>query len=242
MARRLRRCARHLGTARAPGRLYDLGPYPGITAPRRRGEWVAGDLYELRSPRALLRVLDLYEAGAAGRERPRFVRVRAAVLLADGRRRSAWLYLYRPPVRAQHADSVRRLRPSSRRQLPARSELITALVRCGTVESLSSRASYVRSRRTATLAILVKCALRGSLRLRGAPLLNQAADASKSWCLHRQTHAPEHRPPVMKTRVGKRGRLATVAKRRHAAESRAVASSPASARKLEWPSRPTTTG
>jgi gamma-glutamylcyclotransferase (GGCT)/AIG2-like uncharacterized protein YtfP len=72
-----------------------------MTAPRRRGEWVAGDLYELRSPRALLRVLDLYEAGAAGRERPRFVRVRAGVLLADGRRRFAWLYLYRPPVRTQ---------------------------------------------------------------------------------------------------------------------------------------------
>lgn len=101
MARRLRRCARHLGPARAPGRLYDLGPYPGITAPGRSGEWVAGDLYELRSPRGLLRVLDRYEAGAAGRERPRFVRVRSLVLLADGRRRSAWLYLYRPPVRAQ---------------------------------------------------------------------------------------------------------------------------------------------
>jgi gamma-glutamylcyclotransferase (GGCT)/AIG2-like uncharacterized protein YtfP len=101
MARRLRRCARHVGTARAPGRLYDVGPYPGVTLPRRRSEWVAGDLYELRSPRALLRVLDLYEAGAAGRERPRFVRVRATVVLADGRRRSAWLYLYRPPVRPQ---------------------------------------------------------------------------------------------------------------------------------------------
>jgi gamma-glutamylcyclotransferase (GGCT)/AIG2-like uncharacterized protein YtfP len=101
MARRLRRCARHLGAARTPGRIYDLGPYPGMTAPRRRGEWVAGDLYELRTPRALLRALDLYEAGASGRERPRFVRVRATVFVADGRSRFAWLYLYRPPVRAQ---------------------------------------------------------------------------------------------------------------------------------------------
>ena len=87
--------------SRAPGRLYDLGPYPGLTAPRRRGEWVAGDLYELFAPRALLRVLDRYEAGAAGRERPRFVRVRVAVIVAHGRRRSAWVYLYRPPVSAQ---------------------------------------------------------------------------------------------------------------------------------------------
>jgi gamma-glutamylcyclotransferase (GGCT)/AIG2-like uncharacterized protein YtfP len=101
MARRLRLSSRHLGTARARGRLYDLGPYPGLTAPRRRGDWVAGDLYALRSPRALLEVLDRYEAGSAGRERPRFVRVRATVLGAGGRRRFAWLYLYRPPVRPQ---------------------------------------------------------------------------------------------------------------------------------------------
>jgi gamma-glutamylcyclotransferase (GGCT)/AIG2-like uncharacterized protein YtfP len=101
MARRLRRSARYLGAARAPGRLYDLGPYPGLTAPRRHSEWGQGDLYELHRPRALLRVLDRYEAGAAGRERPRFVRVRAVVILANGRRRFAWLYLYRPPVRAQ---------------------------------------------------------------------------------------------------------------------------------------------
>jgi gamma-glutamylcyclotransferase (GGCT)/AIG2-like uncharacterized protein YtfP len=110
MARRLRRGARHLGAARTRGRLYDVGDYPGLTAARRRGEWVVGDLYELAAPRALLRALDRYEAGAAGRERARFVRVRASVLRASvtgasvmlgrGARRSAWLYLYRPPVRA----------------------------------------------------------------------------------------------------------------------------------------------
>jgi gamma-glutamylcyclotransferase (GGCT)/AIG2-like uncharacterized protein YtfP len=72
-----------------------------MKAPRRRGEWVAGDLYELRAPCELLSLLDLYEAGATGRERPRFVRVRATVLVKGGRKRSAWLYLYRPPVRPQ---------------------------------------------------------------------------------------------------------------------------------------------
>jgi gamma-glutamylcyclotransferase (GGCT)/AIG2-like uncharacterized protein YtfP len=100
MARRLRRGARYLGAARTPGRIYDLGRYPGLTVARRRSEWVVGDLYALSAPRALLRVLDRYEAGAAGREPARFVRVRAAVIQAPGVRRSAWLYLYRPPVRA----------------------------------------------------------------------------------------------------------------------------------------------
>ncbi len=99
MARRLRSAGRHLGAARAPGRLYDLGPYPGLLAAQRRGDWVVGDLYELSAPRALLRTLDRYEAGAAGRERPRFVRVRVAVVLVDGARRTAWLYRYCLPVR-----------------------------------------------------------------------------------------------------------------------------------------------
>jgi gamma-glutamylcyclotransferase (GGCT)/AIG2-like uncharacterized protein YtfP len=102
MARLLRAQARHLGTARTRGRLYDLGPYPGMTSPQRTIDWVTGDLYALRAPRALLGVLDAYEAGDVGRERPRFVRARAVVTLDGGRRRLAWLYLYRPPVRASH--------------------------------------------------------------------------------------------------------------------------------------------
>jgi gamma-glutamylcyclotransferase (GGCT)/AIG2-like uncharacterized protein YtfP len=101
MARRLRVYGRHLGVARTPGRLYDLGSYPCLTAARRRGDWVTGDLYELRAPRRLLQALDRYEAGAAGRERPRFVRVRVAVIWANGRRRAAWLYFYRAPVRPE---------------------------------------------------------------------------------------------------------------------------------------------
>jgi gamma-glutamylcyclotransferase (GGCT)/AIG2-like uncharacterized protein YtfP len=100
MARQLRRCARHVGAARAPGRLYDLGRYPGVTAARSKCEWVTGDLYRLRSPRSLFRVLDRYEAGEAGRERPRFVRVRIEVTLARGRRTVAWIYVYGLPVRA----------------------------------------------------------------------------------------------------------------------------------------------
>lgn len=100
MARLLRSQARHLGVVSTSGRLYDLGPYPGMKPPRCAGDRVTGDLYSLRAPRALLRTLDAYEAGDVGRERPRFVRVRTIVHLADGRRRAAWSYLYRPPVRA----------------------------------------------------------------------------------------------------------------------------------------------
>jgi gamma-glutamylcyclotransferase (GGCT)/AIG2-like uncharacterized protein YtfP len=101
MARRLRRCGKHLGIAVAPGRLYDLGSYPGLKRPRSRGDRVVGDVYALGAPREILAILDRYEAGQPGRERARFVRVQSVVAFANGARRRAWLYLYRPPVRPQ---------------------------------------------------------------------------------------------------------------------------------------------
>jgi gamma-glutamylcyclotransferase (GGCT)/AIG2-like uncharacterized protein YtfP len=97
MARWLAAAAHYVGPARARGRLYDLGPYPAMHSARGRRQWVVGDVYRVASPR-VLRVLDLYEAGASA-VRPRFVRVRCTVTLARGGRRSAWVYLYRPRVR-----------------------------------------------------------------------------------------------------------------------------------------------
>jgi len=92
MARRLRREGALIGSARVAGRLYDLGRYPGISRPRRREDWVIGELYRLARPTRTLRVLDRYEA--------RFVRELARVRV--GRRECrAWLYRFRGPVRAR---------------------------------------------------------------------------------------------------------------------------------------------
>ena len=97
MALWLRERAEPAGRARTLGRLYDLGPYPGMIAARRTREWVTGDVYRLRRPRSTLRTLDLYESGPAGRGRPRFVRVRRVVQI-NGRATPAWVYLYRLPI------------------------------------------------------------------------------------------------------------------------------------------------
>ena len=97
---RLRRESCLVGYARVAGRLYDLGRYPGLTEPRRAGEWVTGEIYRLRTPRITLRALDRYELGA----RPvsaRFARERAMATVARGSRRRVWVYRFLGPVRAE---------------------------------------------------------------------------------------------------------------------------------------------
>ena len=89
MAKWLRSNARHLGSATTPGRLYDLGAYPGMRVARGRRERVVGDVYRIANAR-VFRVLDRYEA--------RFVRERCLVQLARGGRKSAWAYRYRDSV------------------------------------------------------------------------------------------------------------------------------------------------
>jgi gamma-glutamylcyclotransferase (GGCT)/AIG2-like uncharacterized protein YtfP len=107
MARWLARVAVPAGVGRTRGRLYDLGAYPGLVSPLRRGEWVIGELYRLRSPRRILRTLDRYEAGPS-RTPPRFVRVRRRVEIGRRRVVICWLYLYQQPIlrctRVAHGD------------------------------------------------------------------------------------------------------------------------------------------
>jgi len=86
MAKWLRCNARYLGLATTPGRLYDLGAYPGMRAARGRRERVVGDVYRITNAR-VFRVLDRYEA--------RFLRERCIVHLARGGRKVAWAYRYR---------------------------------------------------------------------------------------------------------------------------------------------------
>jgi gamma-glutamylcyclotransferase (GGCT)/AIG2-like uncharacterized protein YtfP len=86
MARWLRGVARCLGSATAPGRLYDLGPYPCMRRGRGHRERVVGDVYRVTNPH-VFRVLDRYET--------KFVRERCIVRLDRGVRGTAWVYRYR---------------------------------------------------------------------------------------------------------------------------------------------------
>ena len=96
MARWLAGAARYVGSAKTRGRLYDLGPYPGLAVARGAREWVVGDVYRIGNPR-VLRALDRYEAGVRSSD-PTFERVSCVVTLEDGTRKSAWAYFYRRSV------------------------------------------------------------------------------------------------------------------------------------------------
>ena len=88
--------ARLLGPATVPGRLYDLGDYPGMLDPAAVGDRVVGELYELGEIDETLERLDEYEGCEAGRGG--FRRCIRSVLLEGGRARNAWIYLYQGEV------------------------------------------------------------------------------------------------------------------------------------------------
>jgi gamma-glutamylcyclotransferase (GGCT)/AIG2-like uncharacterized protein YtfP len=77
------------------GRLYDLGPYPGLVPDPSAASRVCGELFALPDDPALLTALDEYEGdprddGTDGL----FRRVEAVATLSDGRAVPCWVYVY----------------------------------------------------------------------------------------------------------------------------------------------------
>ncbi|MEN3974620.1 gamma-glutamylcyclotransferase family protein [Emcibacter sp. SYSU 3D8] len=83
-----------VGPCRIPGRLHDLGAYPGLT---RRPGMTEGRLYRIRDPR-VLRLLDAFEAYWPRRPKQSEY-LRRPVLLANPAL-WAWVYVYnrKPPA------------------------------------------------------------------------------------------------------------------------------------------------
>jgi gamma-glutamylcyclotransferase (GGCT)/AIG2-like uncharacterized protein YtfP len=91
--------ARFACDASMPGRLYNLGPFPGMTAAEGPAERVHGHLFEMNDPGALLLRLDAYEAVPQGLpEPPQYERDVRTVLTDDGREVVAWVYRYVGPL------------------------------------------------------------------------------------------------------------------------------------------------
>jgi gamma-glutamylcyclotransferase (GGCT)/AIG2-like uncharacterized protein YtfP len=83
---------RVIGPARVRGTLYDCGEYPALVTRSADGV-VTGLLLEFEDDRALPQ-LDAYEGVDSGL----YVRERMQVKLENGRRRTAWGYVYNRPI------------------------------------------------------------------------------------------------------------------------------------------------
>jgi gamma-glutamylcyclotransferase (GGCT)/AIG2-like uncharacterized protein YtfP len=77
-ARLLAEQGHFMGLARVPGRLYDLGLYPGAIASNQPDQWIQGEIFSVDS--ALLTALDEYEG-------PEFERAMAPTI-------DCWIYWY----------------------------------------------------------------------------------------------------------------------------------------------------
>jgi gamma-glutamylcyclotransferase (GGCT)/AIG2-like uncharacterized protein YtfP len=87
---RLKAVSTWLGRGAAPGRLWRISWYPGMTR-GRPGERVVGDVLEFAEP-GLLAALDAYEDASGGEGL--YVRGRTRVALDDGRQVGAWVWRY----------------------------------------------------------------------------------------------------------------------------------------------------
>ena len=92
----LRWHARRMGLATRPGKLHDLGGYPGLATSRRvstavLGGVVYGEVWRIIDGRRVWPLLDAYE-GLDGAS-PEYARERAAVRLVSGHFLTAWIYL-----------------------------------------------------------------------------------------------------------------------------------------------------
>lgn len=101
-ARLLHRHSTCLGRGSFPGRLYDLGSYPGAVYEARAAIRVHGDILHLPHPERVLPLLDEYEGYSPNRPRSSlFVRQRVEVESEQGPVR-CWVYLYNRPVGQSH--------------------------------------------------------------------------------------------------------------------------------------------
>jgi len=83
---------------RMPGKLFDLGEYPGAIFTREENRFVHGKIYRLNNPPKKLEVLDDYEGYGPGQAQPNlFVRELTDIEISTGKI-ACWVYLYNLPV------------------------------------------------------------------------------------------------------------------------------------------------
>ena len=95
----LARYADFIGDGYVHGKLYEVGGYPGMKLSENPVEKVYGEVYRLRDPDYVLKVLDEYEECNENYPEPHeYTRIQVTVHLTDGRVLQAWAYEYNYPT------------------------------------------------------------------------------------------------------------------------------------------------
>ena len=90
---------RPISPATILGRLYDLGPYPGVHLDVPDPDPVPGHLFELPEGPTVLPALDAYEDyDPASPETSLYLRQRTSASLPDGSSTECWVYVYNQPI------------------------------------------------------------------------------------------------------------------------------------------------
>lgn len=105
MYRLLARYANFVAEGTYQGRLYKIDFYPGVVPSNDPSEWVKGEVYSLREPSIILPKLDQYEECGPGFPEPtEYVRRCQEIVLSDGTKCSAWVYIYN-----RHTNNLTRI-------------------------------------------------------------------------------------------------------------------------------------
>jgi len=88
-----------IGAASVPGRLYDLGDYPGAVLDPDCDAKIIGEVFQLPDDGASLAALDAYEGiDPQDSGRSLFVRREAEITLEVGAKLQCWIYVYNGQV------------------------------------------------------------------------------------------------------------------------------------------------
>jgi len=95
----LMRNMHRIGVAFVPGRLYDLGEYPGAILDPNCETKVIGEVFQLPDDGAAVEALDAYEGiDPQDPDGSMFVRREAEITLEDGAKLQCWIYVYNREV------------------------------------------------------------------------------------------------------------------------------------------------
>lgn len=108
-----------LGTGEVKAFLYDLGEYPGALKDPEGESVLLGDVFLVKRPQKVFRILDAYEGCVRGSLREsEYLRKKEPVQLTGGGVVEAWIYWYNKPVdprtRIRQADYLDYLKLKSK--------------------------------------------------------------------------------------------------------------------------------